>query len=157
MFQLNRLILPMLLGAVFMPSLHADGRKKDARAAPALTTIVTFQAALNGAAALPGNSEPATGDVTGSYDPQTHVFRFNAHFYELSGPATNAKFHGPAAFDRGGWATVAAPRPESRFVAGTAVLDSEEEQDLLEGRWYFNVTTAKHPEGEIRGMVHINR
>ncbi|MEK6398844.1 MAG: CHRD domain-containing protein, partial [Terriglobus sp.] len=81
--------------------------------------------------------------------------RFSARFFGLSGPATNAKFHGPAAFDRGGWATVAAPRPESRLVSGTALLDTEEECDLLGGRWYFNVTTAKHPEGEIRGMVHV--
>jgi hypothetical protein len=114
-----------------------------------------IRADLDSAAALPSNSEPATGDVSGTYDCVTHILRFNARFLSLSGPALNAKFHGPAAIDRLAGATVAAPRPEARLVSGTAWLDDEQEQDLLQGRWYFNVTTEKHPQGEIRGMVHV--
>jgi len=145
----------VLLLLVGIPSLHADGKKKDTRTLATPTSLLAITAELDGAAALPSNSEAATGDVTGSYDPTTHVLRFQARFLNLTGPATNAKFHGPAAFDRSGWATVAAPRPEARLVSGTALLDAEEEQDLLAGRWYFNVTTEKHPQGEIRGMVHV--
>ena len=118
-------------------------------------SVFTFHADLDGAAALPGNSESASGEVVATYDKSTHVLKFYAHFVGLSSPATNARFHGPAAFDRTAAATVAAPRPEARLVEGTAWLDSEEEQDLLAGRWYFNVTTEKHPAGEIRGMVHL--
>jgi hypothetical protein len=138
-----------------VPSLHAGGRKKDSRTLTTPTSLISITANLDGPAALPSNSEAATGDVTGTYDPQTHVLRFQARFLNLTGPATNAKFHGPAAIDRDGWATVAAARPEARLVSGTAWLNSEEEQDLLAGRWYFNVTTTKHPQGEIRGMVHV--
>ncbi len=143
--------------AFAVPAIHAggSGRKVKAAEAPRSTEIFTISADLESATALPGNSEPASGDVTGTYDARTHILKFNARFLSLSGAATNARFHGPAAIDRTGWATVAAPRPESRLVTGTAWLDNEEEHDLLAGRWYFNVTTAKHPQGEIRGMVHV--
>jgi hypothetical protein len=118
-------------------------------------SVLKLHADLDGAAALPGNSEAASGEVIATYDRSTHVLRFYAHFVGLSGQATNARFHGPAAFDRAAGATVAAPRPEARLVEGSAWLDREQELDLLAGRWYFNVTTEKHPAGEIRGMVHI--
>jgi hypothetical protein len=139
-----------LLFAAVLPLLAASGAK-DALARP---TVWVIRADLDAASALPSNSEPATGDVTGTYDASTHILRYNARFLSLTGPATYARFHGPAAFDRVAGATVAAPRPEARLVSGTAWLDKEEEQDLLAGRWYFNVTTARHPQGEIRGMVH---
>lgn len=124
-------------------------------AATPVAKVYVFRADLDGAIALPSNSEPASGDVAGTYDPETHVLRFNARFLNLSGPATNAKFFSAAAIDRVGWATVAAARPDARLVTGTAWLDQEEEQELLAGRWYFNVTTEKHPEGEIRGAVRL--
>ncbi len=151
-FQRNSFVL---LGVLLLPLLtQAEGRRGATGNAPS-TNVVAFRADLDAAAAIPSNCEAATGDVIGTYDTATHVLRFRARFIGLSGPATNARFHGPAAFDRTSWAVVAAPRPEARLVEGTAWLDREEEQDLLGGRWYFNVTTQKHPEGEIRGMVHI--
>lgn len=140
-----------LLTQSVVPLLHAEERHHDT---PLKPTVWQIHADLDAAAALPSSSEAATGDVVGTYDSTTHVLRYNARFLSLSGPALNARFHGPAAFDRTAGATVAAARPEARLVSGTAWLDAEEEQDLLEGRWYFNVTTVKHPQGEIRGMVH---
>lgn len=146
-------VLLVLLVSGLGSYLPAEDRHHDSTNKRAVWTI---HAELDAAAALPSSSEPATGDVTGTYDSTTHVLRFNARFVSLSGPALNARFHGPAAIDRIAGATVAAPRPDARLVSGTAWLDKEEEQDLLEGRWYFNVTTVKHPQGEIRGMVHAS-
>jgi len=146
-------LVGVLLFAGALPLSAAEHGKANTTATTPNVWII--RADLDSAAALPSNSEPATGDVTGTYDRTTHILRFNARFLSLSGPALNAKFHGPAAFDRLAGAIVAAPRPEARLVSGTAWLDDEQEQDLLEGRWYFNVTTQKHPQGEIRGMVHV--
>lgn len=146
------LAAPLLLAALLPSSAMAGGRRTPQAKIP---TILILRADLDGAAALPSNSEPATGDVLGTYDLATHVLKFQARFISLSGQATNARFHGPAAFDRTGGATVAAARPSARLVVGSAWLDDEAERDLLAGRWYFNVTTVKHPEGEIRGMVHV--
>lgn len=153
----HNLFLNFAAGLVLLPSfvtMHAEGGGNKTTTAPKSAAILKLHADLDGAAALPGNGEAATGDLIATYDTSTHVLKFYAHFVGLSGQATNARFHGPAAFDRTAAPTVAAPRPEARLVEGTAWLDQEEEQDLLEGRWYFNVTTEKHPDGEIRGMVH---
>lgn len=114
-----------LLAVFLLPLLVTAEGRKSASGNTNLSTVVGIHADLDAAAAIPGNSEPATGDVIGTYDTVTHVLRFRARFFDLSGPATNARFHGPAAFDRTSWAVVAAPRPEARLVEGTAWLDRE--------------------------------
>jgi hypothetical protein len=38
-------------------------------------------------------------------------------------------------------------------ISGTATLDDQKATDLQAGMWYFNVHTAKFPDGEIRGQV----
>ena len=74
----------------------------------------------------------------------------------LSGPATMAHFHGPAAEGKNGppviWlaekgATVTSP------IKGQATLTPEQAQQLTAGEWYVNVHTQANPNGEIRGQV----
>ena len=154
----QRFLLNVVAGMFLLPAFldtHAEGGNSKRATFVKPGSVLTLHAELDGAAALPVNSDGATGDVVATYDPSTHVLKFHAYFVGLSGPATNARFHGPAAIDRPAGATVAAPRPEARLVEGTAWLDHEQEQDLLEERWYFNVTTEKHPDGEIRGMLRL--
>jgi hypothetical protein len=153
------LLLRVAVAALIsLPSmqLHAAGGSKRPYAEKRNPAVLNLHADLDTAAALPSNAESATGDVIATYDTATHVLKFRAYFVGLTGEATNARFHGPAAFDRAAAPTVAAARPAARLVVGSAWLDTEEEHDLLAGRWYFNVTTEKHPDGEIRGMVHIH-
>jgi hypothetical protein len=38
-------------------------------------------------------------------------------------------------------------------MAGAATLDDGQIADLEAGRWYFNIHTAAHPGGEIRGQL----
>jgi hypothetical protein len=38
-------------------------------------------------------------------------------------------------------------------MKGTATLTGNQAADLEGGRWYFNIHTAAHPGGEIRGQV----
>jgi hypothetical protein len=38
-------------------------------------------------------------------------------------------------------------------IKGKAVLTDAQIADLKAGKWYFNVHTAAHPGGEIRGQV----
>ncbi|MGN6102228.1 MAG: CHRD domain-containing protein [Devosia sp.] len=38
-------------------------------------------------------------------------------------------------------------------MKGHATLTAAQVADLEAGKWYFNVHTAKNPNGEIRGQV----
>ena len=70
----------------------------------------------------------------------------------LTGDATAAHFHGPA--DPGGNASVAVPMASFKATfTGAATLTDAQMADLLAGKWYVNIHTAKNANGEIRGQV----
>ncbi len=74
----------------------------------------------------------------------------------LTGPATMAHFHGPAATGKNGpvevWLTPKG-EPVSSPIKGTATLSPAEATQLEAGDLYINVHTKAHPGGEIRGQV----
>jgi hypothetical protein len=70
----------------------------------------------------------------------------------LSGPASAAHFHGPAAPGQNAGVIVPFPNPESP-IRGEATLTEAQAADLLAGRWYVNVHSRAHPGGEIRAQV----
>ena len=69
-------------------------------------------------------------------------------------PERFAHFHGPAAVGMNGPPVI--PIPSSMLaspIKGQAVLTEAQAADLAGGRWYFNVHTAAHGPGEIRGQL----
>jgi hypothetical protein len=114
---------------------------------------VKFHAALDGQSEVPPKTTSGAGTVEATYDTATKKLDYTGTWHDLSGPATMAHFHGPAA--PGANAGIAVPwgnDPTSPFH-GTATLTDAQAADLLAGRWYANVHTAKNPGGEIRGQV----
>lgn len=100
-----------------------------------------------------------TGTVSGTYNKNTNRLTYTATWQDLSGPATNMHFHGPAL--AGVSAGVVIPitgftNTVEGNVSGSADLTEEQEADLLAGEWYYNVHTAAYPPGEIRGQVTAN-
>ena len=72
----------------------------------------------------------------------------------LTGPATAAHFHGPAAV--GANAPPVVPVPATALanpIKGDATLTDAQAADLAAGKWYFNIHTAANKGGEIRGQV----
>jgi hypothetical protein len=105
---------------------------------------------------VPPNTSPGKGQAQVNYDPSTRLMKYTVIFDGLSGPATMAHFHGPAA--AGANAGVVVPigmqgQPVMSPVSGEATLDEAKVQQLLNGQWYVNVHTAANPGGEIRGQV----
>ena len=43
--------------------------------------------------------------------------------------------------------------PFTSPIKGSATLTDAQASDLQAGMWYFNLHTAKYPDGEIRGQV----
>jgi hypothetical protein len=121
-------------------------------AAPSYAETLLFKASLNGASEVPPNQSAGTGTVTATYDTATKELSWNGDYSGLSGPATAAHFHGPAAPGKN--AGVAVPiKPSTSPFTGSATLTDNQAADLMAGSWYVNVHTASSPGGEVRGQL----
>jgi CHRD domain len=133
-----------IAGAAVALSLLATG------AAHAAT--LTFKASLAGASETPPTTSAGIGVVNATLDTNTKTFTYLVGYSGLTGPATMAHFHGPAAVGAKGppvLPVAATPSP----IKGEAVLTDAQIAGLEAGLWYFNIHTATFPAGEVRGQV----
>jgi hypothetical protein len=120
----------------------------------AQAATVNLKADLKASSEVPAKESAGKGTLTATLDTTTNEFKYHVEFDGLSGPATAAHFHGPAA--EGVNAKPQLPVKVSPIVSpieGTATVTAEQAKDLLDGKWYFNLHTASNPGGEIRGQV----
>jgi CHRD domain-containing protein len=125
-------------------------------AEPSLAAPESFEVSLTGTQQVPAVDTAGKGTATLSYDPATRVVTWTVTYSGLSGPATMAHFHGPAAKgeNAGGqiWLTEKG-KPVENPIKGQATLTPDQAKDFAAGKWYINVHTEHHPGGEIRGYV----
>jgi len=115
--------------------------------------IVHFAATLTGKDEVPPNSSAGTGQVTAELETSERTLAYRATSQGLSGPATMAHFHGPAAPGSNGPPVITVGDNAKLPIGGSVRLSEKEMDDLLAGKWYFNVHTAANPGGEIRGQL----
>jgi len=133
-------------------TLFISGCKKDSKTTN--STMYNISATMNGAQESTAVTTNGTGTVTGTYNKSTKTLSYNVTWTNLSGNATLAHFHGPAA--PGTNANVVIPftfTAGATSATGTTTLTEQQESDLLSGLWYANVHTQAHGSGEIRGQV----
>ena len=121
--------------------------------AAANAETLKYHADMNGTAEAPSKQTGGKGDVDATLDTATRQLTWTSNWDGLTGPATMAHFHGPAA--PGANAGVAVPwdkNPASPYQ-GKVTLTEQQMQDLEGGKWYANVHTAANPGGEIRGQM----
>ena len=111
-----------------------------------------FTASLAGADEVPPVETTATGAVDATYDTESRQLNWSLEYSGLSGDATAAHFHGPAAPGENAGPVVAFEDTASGSE-GSAELTEEQAAQLRDGQWYANIHTAEHPDGEIRGQV----
>ena len=119
----------------------------------ASAAMLDFHATMDGKSEVPPNASTGSGDALASLDTASKQLNYTITFFGLSGPATAAHFHGPAA--PGANAGVAVPigtNPTSP-VTGSVTLTDSQMADLQAGKWYANVHTADNKAGEIRGQM----
>jgi hypothetical protein len=111
-----------------------------------------MKATLDGKSEVPPNTSAATGTADIDYDAASKKLSWKLTYTGLSGPATAAHFHGPAA--AGANAGVKVPIANTASGSeGSATLTDEQAADLVAGKYYVNVHTDANKGGEIRGQV----
>ena len=119
----------------------------------AVAETITYKAVLNAQNQPTPNDSKGTGTAEVTYDTTSKTLSWTIDFDGLTGPATMAHFHGPAAPGaNAGVALMIATSPTSP-AKGTATLTDAQAADLAAGRWYINIHTAANRGGEIRGQV----
>ena len=129
-------------------------------AAANLTTMVApraetihYKATLTGAAETPPTDSKGTGTVVATFDPATRKLTWTVDYSGLTGPAIAAHFHGPAPVGKPAPIEVPLKAPLTSPMKGSAILTPTEAKNLTDGMMYFNIHTAEHKPGEIRGQM----
>jgi hypothetical protein len=112
-----------------------------------------FKAVMDGKSEVPPTTSTGTGTVDVDYDPATKKLTWKLTYTGLTGPATAAHFHGPAAVGENAKPSVPIPGATSSPAEGSATLTDAQAADLEAGKYYVNVHTGANPGGEIRGQV----
>lgn len=122
---------------------------------PSQSSQLTFTTQMRGANEVPANTSNASGQVDAVLNKDTNVLRWQLSYSGLSGPATAGHFHGPAPV--GANAGIALPFDGAMAspMRGQATLTPAQAADLVAGRWYANIHTARYPGGEIRGQMTL--
>ena len=114
---------------------------------------VKFHTDMTGAKEVPPKQTQGTGTVDATLDTNTRKLDWTGTWQNLTGPATMAHFHGPAAAGANAGVQVPWGKNLTSPFHGNATLTSEQMQQLQSGMWYANVHTAQNPGGEIRGQM----
>ncbi|PLC07439.1 CHRD domain-containing protein [Variovorax sp. RO1] len=116
------------------------------------SNVANFSGAMNAASEVPPNMTRGSGMAEAWLNRDTNVLKYKITYDGLSGPATAAHFHGPAA--AGANAGVVLPFASAASpIEGQATLTPAQAADLVAGKWYANIHTAANPAGEIRGQM----
>lgn len=122
-------------------------------AAPASATVLNLTATLTGAAEVPANDSAGTGTLEATYDDETMTLHWDVLYKDLTGDATAAHFHGPATTTQTAPPVIPITSSLTSPITGEMQLTTDQATQLQDGVWYFNIHTAAHPDGEIRGQV----
>ena len=101
-------------------------------------------------------STPGTGTVTGSYNNINKRLFYTITWSGLTANVIAMHFHGPAGPEEVAPPVIGImgfPPSPSGTISGNVVLTADQENQLLNGQWYFNIHTPTYPGGEIRGQV----
>ncbi len=122
-------------------------------ASSALAETVKLKATLDGAQQNPAVTTKGKGTATLTFDTTSKKLSWNVKYSGLSGAATMAHIHGPAAMGENAGVVIPFKGKLESPIKGSAVLTDGQAADLIAGKDYVNVHTAANKDGEIRGQI----
>jgi CHRD domain len=114
---------------------------------------MTFKADLSAASQVPPVSSAGKGIATAILDTATKTLTWTVDYSGLSGPATAAHIHGPAAAGTNAGVVIPFTGDLASPIKGSATLTDAQIADLEAGKYYVNLHTAANKSGEIRGQL----
>jgi hypothetical protein len=137
--RISLLMASIALGLAGAPAAYAES--------------IAFKTDLKGSEEVPPNDSQGTGTVDATFDTESKAFAWTIEYSGLTGDATAAHFHGPAAAGANAGPVVPIDGALASPIKGEATLTDEQATQLQDGMWYFNLHTAQYPDGELRGQV----
>ena len=108
---------------------------------------------LSGANQVPPVASDGGGSAEVTLNKDTNLLTWKITYTGLSGPARAAHFHGPATTAQAVGVILGFTGSVESPIQGTATVTPAQAADILAGKWYANVHTAKNPGGEIRAQI----
>lgn len=121
--------------------------------APAWAAMVNYTATLNGASQVPAKTTAGTGAMEATLDTSTKMLNYTVTYSGLSGPATAAHIHAPAAVGANAGVAIGFPLPVTSPIKGSVPVTDDQIKAMDAGMTYVNVHTAANTGGEIRGQI----
>ena len=115
-----------------------------------------LKATLNSASEVPANTSTGKGSAEITVNDATKEVSWKVTFEGLTGDASAAHIHGPAAAGANAGVIQALGTPGAGVkspLEGKATLTDAQIADILGGRTYVNVHTVANKGGEIRGQL----
>jgi hypothetical protein len=119
---------------------------------PSLAEQMKFKADISASQEVPPNDSAGKGTAHITFDTASRNLSWTIEYSGLTGPLTAGHFHGPAGPGENGGVEVPLKKLKSP-IKGSATLAKDQAKALLDGKFYVNLHTAAHGDGEIRGQV----
>jgi hypothetical protein len=114
---------------------------------------VSYTAKLDGPSETPPTDSKGVGTVQAKFDTASKKLSWTIDYSGLTGPAIAAHFHGPAPVGKPAPIMVPLSGSLASPISGSATLTADQAKALDDGMMYFNIHTAAHKPGEIRGQM----
>jgi hypothetical protein len=117
-----------------------------------------FRATLTCGGEVPPLSCKGTGTVNATLDTSSNQLTWTGSYRGLTGKVIGAHFHGPVSYvgntsEQNAPIQVGTPGNLGSPFKGSTNITATQATDLRDGRWYFNIHTPTHQDGEIRGQL----
>ena len=119
----------------------------------ASAAMIDFRTTMSGKNEVPPTTSTGSGGVLATLDTSSKKLTYTMTYEGLTGPATAAHFHGPAAAGANAGVVVPIGNNPPSPSTGSVTLTDDQIKDLEAGKWYANVHTEANKGGEIRGQM----